>query len=401
METDSATDASADPDPIVASYKVYANPALAKGRKLLIMQHPNQQGPINYPHAQISGVRIKNRSGMVEVDVPISHAHAHADYDRDKGQRWGSALAKSLAAKNGGTHGLAGGFGVGVSTLRPSKRRDDFERDIDMMDWSEAVRQDKVLRTKTLGGQIPAPSDTECQWMVGIFKGDHLHLTPASALLQLRPQLHYIDALAEQERASRREGAGAVGGKDGVPATASTAGARAIHMSIKSADSGSGELTTETMADRLRKVQTEAWSHLQYEDDESAKSWDVFNNNLVYRNAKKPAAQDEDKGKGKGKAIDVIQIDSSSSSDSEQLQSPWDLDRFLRVISGMDNNPEDSRKQEDTTEIKEEGAAGNTATRVSVKDKETTTAASTSAGRKSTNAKGKSVAFKAMEMETD
>lgn len=108
---------------------------------------------------------------MVEVDVPISHAHAHADYDRDKGQRWGSALAKSLAAKNGGTHGLAGGFGVGVSTLRPSKRRDDFERDIDMMDWSEAVRQDKVLRTKTLGGQIPAPSDTECQWMVGIFKG--------------------------------------------------------------------------------------------------------------------------------------------------------------------------------------------------------------------------------------
>lgn len=172
-------------------------------------------------------------------------------------------------------------------------------------------------------------------------------------------------------------------------------------MSIKSADSGSGELTTETMADRLRKVQTEAWSHLQYEDDESAKSWDVFNNNLVYRNAKKPAAQDEDKGKGKGKAIDVIQIDSSSSSDSEQLQSPWDLDRFLRVISGMDNNPEDSRKQEDTTEIKEEGAAGNTATRVSVKDKETTTAASTSAGRKSTNAKGKSVAFKAMEMETD
>ncbi|KAI1734715.1 Sin-like protein conserved region-domain-containing protein [Xylaria scruposa] len=386
-------------DPVVASYKVYANPALATGRKLLIMQHPNQQGPINYPHAQISGVRIKNRSGMVEVDVPVSHAHA--DYDRDKGQRWGGALAKSLAAKNGGTHGLAGGFGVGVSTMRPSKRRDDFERDIDMMDWSEAVRQDKVLRTKTLGGQLPAESETECQWMVGVFKGDHLHLTPASALIQLRPQLHHIDAMTEQERASRREGAGAMSSKDGVPATASAAGARAIHMSIKSADSGGGELTTETMADRLRTVQTEAWSRLQYEDDESAKSWTVFNNNLVYRSAKKAAAahqdQDEDKTKGKGKAIDVIQIDSSSSSDSEQLQAQWETDDFLKAISAMKNGPEGSVKQEDTVDVKREGGAESTAAGASAKDKETPTPA----GRKSGTNKGKSVAFKGTDMETD
>ncbi|KAI0863001.1 Sin-like protein conserved region-domain-containing protein [Xylaria cubensis] len=400
MEADNAADASADPDPIVASYKVYANPALATGRKLLIMQHPNQQGPINYPHAQVSGVRIKNRSGMVEVDVPVSHAHA--DYDRDKGQRWGGALAKSLAAKNGGTHGLAGGFGVGVSTMRPSKRRDDFERDIDMMDWSEAVRQDKVLRTKTLGGQLPAESETECQWMVGVFKGDHLHLTPASALIQLRPQLHHIDAMTEQERASRREGAGAVGSKDGVPATASTAGARAIHMSIKSADSGGGELTTETMADRLRTVQTEAWSRLQYEDDESAKSWNVFNNNLVYRSAKKASAanqdQDEDKTKGKGKAIDVIQIDSSSSSDSEQLQTQWETDDFLKAISAMKNGPEGSMKQEDAVDIKREGAVEGIVAGASAKDKGTPTPT----GRKSgTNMKGKSVAFKGTDMETD
>ncbi|KAI8949694.1 Sin-like protein conserved region-domain-containing protein [Xylaria longipes] len=406
MEADNAADASADPDPIVASYKVYANPALATGRKLLIMQHPNQQGPINYPHAQVSGVRIKNRSGMVEVDVPVSHAHA--DYDRDKGQRWGGALAKSLAAKNGGTHGLAGGFGVGVSTMRPSKRRDDFERDIDMMDWSEAVRQDKVLRTKTLGGQLPAESETECQWMVGVFKGDHLHLTPASALIQLRPQLHHIDAMTEQERASRREGAGAVSSKDGVPATASAAGARAIHMSIKSADSGGGELTTETMADRLRTVQTEAWSKLQYEDDESAKSWNVFNNNLVYRSAKKTAAnqdqdEDKDKGKGKGKAIDVIQIDSSSgsSSDSEQLHAQWETDDFLKAISAMKNGPEGSLKQEDAVEVKKEGGVGNTATGASAQDKVTATATATSAGRKSANAKGKSVAFKSTDTEID
>ncbi|KAK5636200.1 hypothetical protein RRF57_011912 [Xylaria bambusicola] len=169
---------------------------------------------------------------------------------------------------------------------------------------------------------------------------DHLHLTPASALIQLRPQLHHIDAMTEQERTSRREGTGVIGGKDGVPATASSAGARAIHMSIKSADSGSGELATETIADRLRTVQTEAWSSLQYEDDESAKSWAVFSNNLVYRNAKKPAAdqaKDEEKSKGKGKEkeIDIIQIDSSSSSDSEQLQAQWEIEDYLKAISAI------------------------------------------------------------------
>ncbi|KAI1176979.1 Sin-like protein conserved region-domain-containing protein [Nemania sp. FL0916] len=397
MEVENVTDASADPDPIIASYKVYANPALAASHKLLIMQHPNQQGPINYPYAQVSDVRIKNRSGMVEVDVPISHGLA--DYDRDKGQRWGGALAKSLAAKNGGTHGLAGGFGVGVSALRPNKRRDELERDIDMMDWSEAVRQDKVLRTKTLGGQLPAQSETECQWMVGVFKGKHLHLTPASALIQLRPQLHHLDAMAEQDRASRREGASGVAAKDGVPATTSSAGARAIHMSIKSADSGGGELTTETMADRLRTVQTEAWSKLHYEDDESAKSWHVFNNNLIYRDAKKTAekekAQEKDKGKGKEKEkeVDVIQIDSSSSSDSEQLQTRWDGDDFLKAISSMKNGPEGSQQKtdDDTLVVKEEDGAKKPAV------------AGTSSARKSaaTNTKGKSVAFKDAGMDID
>ncbi|GAP87385.1 putative DNA-directed RNA polymerase iii complex subunit rpc37 protein [Rosellinia necatrix] len=392
MEADNAADSSADPDPIIASYSVYANPALPTNRKLLIMQHPNKQGPINQPYAQISEIRMKNRSGMVEVDIPVSYAYA--DYDRDKGQRWGGALAKSLAAKNGGTHGLAGGFGVGVSTMRPSKRRDDFERDIDMMDWSEAVRQDKVLRVQTLGGQLPTKSETDCQWMVGVFKGDHLHLTPVSALIQLRPQLHHLDAMSEQDRAGRRDGTGAMGGKEGVPATTSSAGARAIHMSIKSADSGGGELTTETMADRLRTVQTEAWSRLQYEDDESAKSWNVFSNNLVYRNAKKAADnQDKDWGKGKGKETDAIQIDSSGSSDSEQLQTQWDADDFLKAISAMKNGPEGSQKQEDAVEIKKEGGAENIIIGASAKGKGMAAAASTSTTKKSTNSKGKSVAF--------
>lgn len=165
-----------DPDPIIASYDVYTNPSLPADRQLLIMQHPNQRQPSVEGYTNLSEVRIKPRNKMIEVDVPLSY-HL-SDYDRDKGLRWGTALSRSIAAKNGGTHGLAGGFGVGAPAMRggaaPAKRRNADEVDLDLLDtrdWSEAVRQDRVLRTQTLGGSFPVEDESHCRWMVGIFQG--------------------------------------------------------------------------------------------------------------------------------------------------------------------------------------------------------------------------------------
>lgn len=179
-----------DPDPIIASYTVYTNPTLPASRQLLVLQQPNRKlaalsADGGQPDLAISEVRLKPRTGMVEVDVPVSHAHA--DYDREKGLRWGSALQRSTAAKHGGSHGLAGGFGVGVPASRGGNkgeggaggggrtgRRGLNEEDMDMdmlADWSEAVRQDKVLRTQTLGGQYPLEAESNCRWMVGVFQG--------------------------------------------------------------------------------------------------------------------------------------------------------------------------------------------------------------------------------------
>lgn len=167
-----------DPDPIVASYEVYANPSLPENRKLVVLQHPNMQGSKGrLAYRGLGEVRLKGKAGFLEVDVPIPHGQS--DYDRDKGLRWGSALARSVAAKNGGTHGLAGGFGVGVPTRAGGgagrggggKRPDDLEHELSMLDWSEAVRQDKVLRTQTLGGQFATNKETNCRWAVGVFKG--------------------------------------------------------------------------------------------------------------------------------------------------------------------------------------------------------------------------------------
>ncbi|KAI1779580.1 hypothetical protein F4818DRAFT_436883 [Hypoxylon cercidicola] len=354
-------------DPVVASYDVFTNPLLPENRKLLILQHPNKQGPVRAPYEQVTEVRIKNRSGMLEVDVPMSHARA--DYDRDKGLRWGGALARSVAAKDGGTHGLAGGFGVGVPARggnRGGGKTVDLERELSMLDWSEAVRQDKVLRTQTLGGQFPVEKDTDCRWMVGVFKGDQLYLTPASSLIHLRPQLHHLDAYTEQERLSRpREGAGgaAGGGGGGGPAagregagagggstTQGGGAAKAIHMSIKSAGADSGEVAVDTMIERLRKVQTEPWTKLRYEHEDSEKAWAMFENHLIYASAKDASAS-----AGKGKEKETAGADGTVAiAGEERYAARWGEDEFLKAVSGLGDHQQGKFQGDDELQIKAE-----------------------------------------------
>lgn len=176
MDVDSSSPSSAEDDPITASYPVYLNPALPLGRRLLVLQHPNRTD--DSARAPPTELRLKAESGMVEVDVPLDYTTA---YDKDKGVKWGRTLQQSSATKNGGSHGLAGGFGfgavqqrsggggAGAGGSRRGTRTTDMLDDDDLIDWNEAVRQDKVLRTQTLGGQYPETD--EVQYMVGVFQG--------------------------------------------------------------------------------------------------------------------------------------------------------------------------------------------------------------------------------------
>lgn len=156
-----------DDDPITASYPVFLNPALPLGRRLLVLQHPNHSDEA--ARSAPTELRLKAESGMVEVDVPLDYNKA---YDKDKGLKWGRTLQQSMTTKNGGSHGLAGGFGFGAVQQRGAagrRSRTDGVDDDDLMDWNEAVRQDKILRTQTLGGQYPETD--EVQYMVGVFQG--------------------------------------------------------------------------------------------------------------------------------------------------------------------------------------------------------------------------------------
>ncbi|KAH0526814.1 hypothetical protein TsFJ059_010095 [Trichoderma semiorbis] len=306
-----AADNDDNDDPITASYQVFLNPALPLGRRLLVLQHPNRTD--STPRPPPTELRLKEHSGMVEIDMPMDNTTA---YDREKGLRWGRTLQNSMAVKNGGSHGLAGGFGVGAVQQRAPRKKGDVEED-ENLDWNDAVRQGKVLSTQTLGGQYP---DTdEVQYMVGVFQGKDLHLTPVSNLIHLRPQLHHLDAATAQERQSS-----AAASKDGAAPAAPTA--RAIHMTIKTTAEGADGVSTETMADRLRSVQTEPWRKMRYTDENEETAWEVYNDSLFLRPRPEPAGE---QGAPAGDADrDLEEL-------VPTLGNKWDDTQFLESISGI------------------------------------------------------------------
>ncbi|KEY68117.1 hypothetical protein S7711_05526 [Stachybotrys chartarum IBT 7711] len=301
-------------DPITATYNVYLNPSPPAGRRILVLQQPNRTDQA--PHASPTELRLKPRSSMVEVDMGIDHSVA---YDREKGLRWGRILQSSMASKNGGSHGLAGGFGFGAVQQRGGARKRADEDEDEHMDWNEAMRQQKVLTTQTLGGQLSG--DDGVQYMVGVFQGMDLHLTPVSSLVHLRPQLHHIDAAAQLER----QGAGGGAGKDAAPSSAS-AGPRAIHMTIKTTADGDS-VTTETIADRLRSIQGEPWRKMRYVDENDEAAWDAYNDSLFLKptqaegDTAPPAAGADEKPPVLEDAVPV-------------LRTPWGETEYLESIFG-------------------------------------------------------------------
>ncbi|AEO66301.1 uncharacterized protein THITE_119008 [Thermothielavioides terrestris NRRL 8126] len=300
-----STTVAGDDDPIVASYSVFIKPPLPAHRNLVVLQYVNKtaQDPAQIRVPRISELRVKPNTAMYEVDVPIDTNEA---YDRNKGIAWGTALQKSLEAKKGGSLGLAGGFNiVPTSTTAGRGRRGAGAGNDDEapLSWAEAARQDKILRTQTFGGGRSA-QEANAKHMIGVFQGKNLHLTPVSSVVHLRPVPHHIDAATEQERLSRGAAAAAAsgagsdkpGGGGAGGAGASSAG-RAIHMTIKSAMDADGGVATETMADRLRNVQTESWRRMEWVHDEAELAWEAYNECLLLR-----AGEDGD-GRGKGKEV--------------------------------------------------------------------------------------------------
>ncbi len=280
-----------DSDPIKASYDVYIKPRISSDKEIYVLQFPNRDAKQRYSAANMSQpfkMRIKPNSGMVEMDVPMD---ALRNYDREKGIKWGEAMKKSNMSKNGGSHGMPGGFGIGGA--QPSGRGRGRGQNIDeelnqqriLEDYENAVKREQVLVKQTLGGQCISNEDSTPQYMIGTFRksrifhtffsalltdSDQLHLTPVDNIVQMRPQFHHIDAHTEQERFGRV--------RDPAMATR-VPEARAIHMTVKSNVDGEEE-STDTMAERIAAAQSEAWKTQRYVDEDDVEAWTAYEKHL-------------------------------------------------------------------------------------------------------------------------
>ncbi|KAG6013526.1 hypothetical protein E4U41_005038 [Claviceps citrina] len=122
-------------------------------------------------------------------------------------------------------------------------------------------------------------------------------------------------------------------------------------MTIKNPSDSDG-VTTETMADRLRYVQTEKWRKMRYTDENDEAAWDVYNESLFLQppsteedtTAAAAADKDTDADKGKGKGKDNPEDPDEDSKlalerDLEHLvprfAARWNAGQMLEAVSGI------------------------------------------------------------------
>lgn len=189
--------------------------------------------------------------------------------------------------------GAAGGDDGEDGIVMGRRRQQIFAGDEEgMMDY-EDERAGVVMTTQTLGGRIKEPVDGDPVYMLGAFRDgmcdltlflllcyylyadrlrflDELHLAPLSAVVQLRPQLHHLDAFDE---VSIRNKAMAKGKRDpdeeGAPRAVQTE-ARAIDMKVKSAEAETGNIASNNGL--LRRMQEEKWEKYAWIDENVWKS---------------------------------------------------------------------------------------------------------------------------------
>jgi hypothetical protein len=171
-----------DDDPIIRSYDIYIKPKVDKDkdRQFVVMQFPNRDATQSYNEANGSAplaIRMKPKAGMFEMDVPVDPWH---NYDRFKGVEMGDALNKSESSKGVGTHGLAGGFGIGAQLPnkggrhKNTKEAEGKTHDALLNDFAGSVQRRQVLTKQTLGGQSVPKDGIRPQYMIGVFRDGKL-----------------------------------------------------------------------------------------------------------------------------------------------------------------------------------------------------------------------------------
>ena len=159
---------------VVAEYNMYIN---NPGKRLMLLQYPNRDPGQSYSDKtgqKPLELRIKPKSGLVEVDIPMM---IHANFDKNKSLRFGEAMRKSRTLQDGGSYGLYGGLKSGMGgPLRARSRSNEQEldepsHDISLRDFDDANQKGYALNKLVLGGHIAPWKEGDPIYMIGVFKG--------------------------------------------------------------------------------------------------------------------------------------------------------------------------------------------------------------------------------------
>lgn len=255
-------------DPIVASYDVVAerHSASADGDspQLFLLQYSSHR-PANRPyssarHQKPTSFRYKTNTGLVEVDVPIVTSEY---YNHEAGGKYGAAMAESRTVRVGGSHGLAGGFNPGpaqVSSLN------------DIPAHQDPSRSRPELATQTLGGKIARPTEGEPIYFLGSFRDNALHLSHLDAVVQMRPQLHHIDAEDEINQRRLQMSGGPAGSKKPGFEMAPKMESKAIEMKLKDSKEDPRDRSLNANNKLLRDIQMDAWQRHEWMDEDHVTS---------------------------------------------------------------------------------------------------------------------------------
>lgn len=188
-----------DDDPVIASYDVFISPpptsstsTTTKGSsELYVLQYPSHR-PSTKPYStsrsqKPTSLRLRPNTGIVELDIPIMTSD---NYNLPLGDQFGKAMHESRLAHPTTSHGLSGGF---------SNNQNSINNPINLTDIPQHGAIDTTLHTQTLGGKISTNTDKDPIYMLATLKRNthEIHLQHLDAVVQLRPQLHHIDAAEE------------------------------------------------------------------------------------------------------------------------------------------------------------------------------------------------------------
>ena len=149
-----------------------------------------------------------------------------------------------------------------------------------------------IITSQALGGKIVSPLSGDPIYMLGSFRGSELHLSHIDALVQVRPQLHHLDAADEYERS--RAVANARNARkptqDTEPMDGGTAErqrqdtpmileSKPVDIKYEGPDDGTDALLKDN-AKALRAIQAEPWQRYNWVDQSDHRSSELFSSQL-------------------------------------------------------------------------------------------------------------------------